>query len=205
MKEFSAKNPREAIFWDQRFEQEFTPWSRIAVPQELINYVAGLKPAQACLIPGCGDGPEIAYFSQLGWQLEAIDFSAVAVARAKKALPAWADFIKEADFFHYQAPFPFDFIYERAFLCALPADLRLAVVDAWCRLLPTGGRLMGFFFVQEDVSAPSTKPGPPFTISQAALDALLSPYFICEQNIAAMDSPDVFQGKERWQVWRKFI
>jgi thiopurine S-methyltransferase len=60
-----------------------------------------------------------------------------------------------------------------------------------------GGRLIGFFFFSEEPK------GPPFGITPEALDALLSPWFVREDDQPVKDSIPVFAGMERWQVWRR--
>jgi hypothetical protein len=55
--------------------------------------------------------------------------------------------------------------------------------------------LAGFFFFDNNPK------GPPFGISRAELDALLSPYFTCVADEPVWDSIPVFAGKERWMSW----
>ena len=64
-------------------------------------------------------------------------------------------------------------------------------------LLRPGGELAGFFFLKE------TEKGPPFGTSPEALHALLDPYFELTEDKPVTDSLAVFQGAERWQVWRR--
>ncbi len=136
-----------------------------------------------------------------GWDVTAIDFSPVAVARAKQllesiGLPGGA--VIEADFFapRWQAS-PFDVVYECAFLCALPLALRADWAAQIARVTATGGALAGYFFINEDTK------GPPFGITKDALHALLSPHFDLIESRIPGDSIAVFQGKERWMVWRR--
>ena len=54
----------------------------------------------------------------------------------------------------------------------------------------------------DDSENPRIK-GPPFSIQSAELNNLMSPYFelIDDQHVA--DSLSVFEGRERWKVWRR--
>jgi thiopurine S-methyltransferase len=94
---------------------------------------------------------------------------------------------------------PFDLVYERAFLCALPR----ARWPDWGRrlaeLVRPGGELAGFFYLDDN------QRGPPFGISQPGLEALLAARFVLEENtpVPAAQSLPVFQGKEIWQVWKR--
>jgi SAM-dependent methyltransferase len=205
MPEFSSRDPLAPAFWDERFEREFTPWDRGGAPAELRAFVAqapaplsvfaGRPPA--VLLPGCGSAHELALMLEAGWDATAIDFSPVAVARAKSLAGQWADRILQADFFDYTPPRQPDLVYEQAFLCALPRARWPEVAQRWASLLAPGRLLAGYFFFAD---APK---GPPFGIARAQLDALLAPHFECIADQAVAGSVPVFAGKERWMVWRR--
>lgn len=202
--DFSSRDPLSPAFWDERFDKHFTPWDRGGIPERLRQFVkdtahgasaAGL-PLPVTLIPGCGSAYELAYLSEAGWDVTAIDFSPAAVAAGKEAVgPQWQERVVEADFFAWQPAAPLQCIYERAFLCAMPRHLWPQVARRWAQLLPPGGMLAGFFFFDNNPK------GPPFGISRAELDALLSPYFTCVADEPVWDSIPVFAGKERWMSW----
>ena len=199
---FPKHDPATPAFWDARFDADFTPWDQGGVPQSLIDYVAQNPGAKKILIPGCGAGHEVRFFADAGWDVTAIDFSTAAVARAKQLLGAVGDRVREEDFFG--AVFGRErvaVIYERAFLCALPRQRWSAWASRVAELITPGGRLIGFFFFE--VSESVTAKGPPFGISPAALDALLTPHFERIEDCAPTDSIPVFAGKERWQVWQR--
>jgi SAM-dependent methyltransferase len=196
MATFENRDPNSPAFWTERFEQQFTPWDWGGVPGALQQFVTRLQPRVA-LIPGCGTGYEVAFLSDAGWDVTAIDFSPAAVAAAKDRLGPWAERVTEADFFTFTPERPVDLIYERAFLCALPPSKWPAVITRWAQLLPAGGLLAGFFFFDNSVK------GPPFGADRAELQAMLSRYFEQIDDQPVSDSIPVFAGKERWQVWRK--
>lgn len=197
MPTFETRDPTGQAFWNERFGRNFTPWDKGGVPAALRDFVTQSARSASVLIPGCGNAYEVAYLSEAGWDVTAIDFSATAVAAARAQLGQWAERVLEADFFTFmphQAP---DIIYERAFLCALPPRMRAAIVAHWAALLPTGGLLAGFFYFDD------TPKGPPFGIAPDALNALLIPYFERIDDQPVTDSIPAFEGKERWQVWRR--
>lgn len=195
MPEFSSRDPLSPQFWDERFEQGFTPWDRGAVPQGLRDFVARTPQPLATLVPGCGTGHELAFLCDAGWDAVAIDFSPAAVAAAQQAVGSWAGRVVQADFFAYVPPRPLELIYEQAFLCAMPPALWPRVAARWAELLPSEGLLAGFFFFG------ASPKGPPFGIARSALDALLLPHFECIEDAEVADSLPVFGGKERWMVW----
>ncbi|MEN3291621.1 MAG: hypothetical protein V7642_874 [Burkholderiales bacterium] len=197
MPTFENRDPSSPGFWTERFEHRFTPWDQGGTPRALKEFVANSRRPLITLIPGCGVGYEVAYLSEAGWDVTAIDFSPAAVAAARDALGPWAKNVVEADFFTFAPPKPVDFIYERAFLCALPRRLWPRAARRWAELLAPGGLLAGFFYFNDDPK------GPPFGIAPAELDALLTPHFERVENSAATDSIPIFAGKEYWQVWRR--
>jgi hypothetical protein len=197
MPEFDTRDPTSPAFWDERFGQGFTPWDRGGVPQALSAFVAARPKPLRTLIPGCGSAYELAFLSDAGWDATAIDFSPAAVATAKAAVGPWRERVVQADFFAWQPTAPLELIYERAFLCALPRAMWPQVAARWAALLAPGALLAGYFFFDNNPK------GPPFGIAREQLDALLAPYFACEADEPVLDSMPVFEGKERWMVWRR--
>lgn len=193
----ATQRPELAEFWDQRFRAGVTPWNAGGVPAELAPFAAAARGRRRVLIPGCGHAWEAGALAACGWQVTALDFSPAAIAAARQTLADWPGALVCADFFTYAPASPFDLIYERAFLCALPRKLWPGYGRRMYRLLAPGGRLAGFFFFGDEPK------GPPFGISPAALDALLSPWFECEDDRPVADSLPIFAGSERWQVWRR--
>ena len=197
MPQFSSRDPLSPAFWDERFEQAFTPWDRGGVPQQLRAFVESQPGPLRTLIPGCGSAYELKFMSDAGWDATAIDFSPAAVAAARAAVGAWGERVVEADFFTWTPARPLELIYERAFLCALPRSQWDRVAARWAELLAPGKLLAGYFFFDEAAK------GPPFGIDAERLEALLSPGFVRVDDAAVSDSIAVFEGKERWQVWRR--
>jgi hypothetical protein len=194
--DFATRDPGDASFWDERFARGVTPWEFGGVPDGFRAFAQRLERC-AVLIPGCGSAQEAGWLADAGWPVRAIDFAAQAVATAKAQLGAHADVVELADFFTYRPPFDVRWIYERAFLCALPPARRADYAAQMAALLPAGGLLAGYFFV-------TAKPkGPPFGIERAELDALLAPQFDLIDDWPVTDSLPVFEGHERWLTWRR--
>ncbi len=194
---FDHRDPNVPGFWDERFARQFTPWDQAGVPVQLQRFVAQSAAPRSTLIPGCGVGHEVRHLVDSGWPVVAIDFSPIAVSAAQSELGAHAGCVVQADFFTYVPPTPIDFIYERAFLCALPRSQWLDVVARWAQLLPAGGLLGGFFFFDAKVS------GPPFGAEQRQLATLMQPHFTLLEDQSAEQSIPLFAGRERWQLWRR--
>ena len=194
--DFQLRDPLSPQFWDERFDQGFTPWDRGGVPDALRQFAARSEP-MVCLIPGCGSAYGLAFLSEAGWDVTAIDISPAAVGAARAAVGVWGERVLEADFFQFAPALPLQMIYERAFLCALPRTMWAQVAARWAGLLAPGAVLAGYFFFDDGLR------GPPFGIARAELDALLLPHFECVEDVAVDDSIPVFKGKERWMLWRR--
>lgn len=193
----ASQNPALPDFWEQRYRSGTTPWDAGGVPRALQDFATAQGGAPRVLVPGCGSGWEARHLCERGWNVLAMDFSEAAVAGAAQIMGAWRDRLMLADFFAFAAGAPFDIIYERAFLCALSRRLWMDYAARCAELLRPGGQLAGYFFFG------SEPKGPPFMIEAAALDALLAPHFERIEDRPVHDSLPVFQGRERWQIWRR--
>lgn len=197
------QRPERPDFWDHRFRQGTTPWDAGGVPQDLQAFARdrqGRSPTPKkprVLIPGCGSAHEAAFLDALGWPVVALDFSAAALDAARANLGNWGGRLLLGDFFAHDADEPYDLIYERAFLCALPRKLWAGYGERAARLLAPGGTLAGYFYFGDEPK------GPPFAIERPQLDALLDPFFDLVDERAVADSLPVFAGRERWMVWQR--
>ncbi|HEX4333081.1 MAG TPA: methyltransferase [Usitatibacter sp.] len=195
--EFPKRDPATPEFWDLRYSTAFAPWDAGKVPRRLTEFVAS-RPASRVLVPGCGIAHDVAFLAAAGWDVTGIDFSPEAVKAARSVLGPFASRVHEADFFAPIAGEPFDLVYERAFLCALPRRLWPRWAERVAALVRPGGLLAGFFFLAEG------ERGPPFPLhSHEELRGLLDPRFEPIEERDVPDSIPVFAGKERWHIWRK--
>lgn len=192
------QNPALPEFWEHRFINQVTPWDAGGVPADFRRFVEQTMPQRPrTLIPGCGSAWEARALAEQGWPVTALDFSPAAISAARNILAQHADCLLLADFFQFDAADGFELIYERAFLCALPRSMWSDWAARLPGLLRPGGLLAGYFFFSDEPK------GPPFGISPAALDALLSPAFERIEDRPVADSIPVFAGRERWQVWQR--
>lgn len=194
--EFETRDPGAREFWNERFERGFTPWDQAGV-QPAFETFAAAHPAAAVLIPGCGNAWEARWLAERGRTVRAIDFAPSAVENARAVLGEFAGVVEEADFYTYEPPFATQWIFERAFLCALPKGQRPDYARRMAGLLEPGALLAGFFFLGD------TPKGPPFGIERAELDALLAPYFTLLDDQPVEGSLPVFVGRERWLTWQR--
>lgn len=191
-------------FWDLRYEAAFTPWSQVQIPQCWQRFLNARNDAASArvLVPGCGESFEVGDLVQRGYDTTAIDFSHAAIGAAKSVLGQIAQapncHLKQADFFDASlAATSFDFVYERAFLCALPPKLWANYAAQMAKIIKRNGLLAGFFCYD-----PIAK-GPPFGLEVNGLATLFNGRF---QRIAyetPTDSIAVFEGREQFEVWQR--
>ena len=191
----SREDAAQPEFWEKRFRDNFTPWDAGRVPAALEQFLRTEPREQRVLIPGCGSGYEVRAFAEAGFETLAIDFAPAAVERAQRTIGPLAHLVRLLDFFEFDFGRPFDLVYERAFLCALPRRIWPRYAPRVAELLRPGGRLAGFFFFDEG------ERGPPFGLKAAELETLLGEHFDRIADFAVGDSIPIFTGKERWQVW----
>jgi SAM-dependent methyltransferase len=195
---FPKSDPAGPEFWDLRYGARFAPWDAGKVPARLREFVAASPAPRRVLVPGCGSAWDVRFLAESGWEVLGIDFSHEALAKAREILGPLAGRVRHADFFAPLAGEPFDVVYERAFLCALPRRMWGDWARRMAQVVTPGGLLAGFFFFG------AGERGPPFPLaSQAELDTLLTPTFARIVDEPVTDSIAVFDGKERWQMWRR--
>jgi SAM-dependent methyltransferase len=196
--EFPRRDPADPAFWDLRYEADFAPWDAGKVPSRLREFVEAAPSPLRTLVPGCGSAWDVRFLAERGWDVTGIDFSAEALAAARGVLGPHGDRVRQADVFAPIAGEPFDLVYERAFLCALPRRLWPDWSRRMASLVAPGALLAGFFYFEEG------ERGPPFPLhSQEELDGLLAASFERIADLDVRDSIPVFAGKERWQRWQR--
>jgi SAM-dependent methyltransferase len=193
-----AQDSSRPDFWDTRYRGGVMPWDAAGVPPRLYQWVKNRSGKSRILVPGCGTGYEVRVLAAHGHEVLAIEFSDAAIEAASRELGAFAGLVKKADFFAFEETH-FDVIYERAFMCALPRRVWPQWAARVAQLLRPGGELAGFFYFDDN------ERGPPFGISRERLDELLHQDFelVEDETVPPSESIPVFQGKERWQVWRR--
>lgn len=192
-----AQDSSLADFWDKRYQNEVMPWDCGGVPLEFAEFAQCQEKSARVLIPGCGTGYEMAWLAERGFAVDAIEFSPLAIEAARAAIGSLADQILFADFFSFKPPQTYDWVYERAFLCALPRKMWTPYAVQMANMVAAGGVLAGYFYLNE------THRGPPFGASLDELCQLLSPHFVLKKQVLSSTDVEIFADFEYWLEWQK--
>ncbi len=165
-------------YWSSAYERGDTGWDLGAPSPALPLLVPQLKLQRArILVPGAGTGNDAAWLAEQGHIVTALDFSPLAIAKAKEKYGHLSDLkFMQADVFSLPETMnsAFDIVIEHTLYCAIPPSRRNDLVKVWRRVLIDRGHLLGIFFAAGSKRAPA---GPPFGGSEWELRARLGQSF----------------------------
>ncbi|GAB2662212.1 methyltransferase domain-containing protein [Flavihumibacter cheonanensis] len=164
----------DSQYWNDRYRNAETGWDIGYASPPLTNYFDQLTDKnKRILIPGCGNGYEVAYLLEKGFQhITVIDIAPELTAiLAKKYAPNVGKelTIITGDFFEHRGNY--DIIIEQTFFCALNPSLRTQYVEKMFDLLAPGGKLVGVLFNR------AFEGGPPFGGSREEYENLFAKTF----------------------------
>ena len=159
----------ENNYWENRYQQGQTGWDRGDVSPSLLHWLESglLKPCRI-LVPGCGNGHEVAILAEKGFDVVAIDIAPTPIENLRKTLKnrqLKAELI-QTDFFTWELEKPFDAIYEQTSLCALHPDEWGEYEKCLFNWLKSKGKLFAQFMQTE------VEGGPPFHCDIAVMTEL---------------------------------
>jgi hypothetical protein len=161
---------------------------------------------RAC-VPGCGRGYDVGALASAKRHVTGLEYTALGAEAARKYLSkafpansAWYDIV-QADFFTYQPPQPFDFVYDYTFLCALQPAMRRGWAAKMHDIIRPGGVLMTLQFPLGPLAMHGDPPrddvGPPFLLSKQLYVDLLVPLgfaLLSEADVPPEKSPAMGGG-----------
>ncbi len=164
-------------FWDERFATGNIPWDRGEANPQLLAWLADgtLAPGQQIVVPGCGQGWEVAALARAGLSVIGIDFAPQALALCRRLLERDASqaTLVDADVLHWQPPAPVDAVFEQTCLCALYPDFWMRYAAQLHQWLKPGGKLLALFMQASRASASEGFiEGPPYHCDIHAMRAL---------------------------------
>lgn len=164
-------------FWQARFVEGKLPWDRGAPNPQLSQWLADgtLTPGSRIIVPGCGQGWEVAALAAADLQVIGIDFAPGALTLCRQLLERGrmdAELL-EANVLHWLPDTPVDAVFEQTCLCALYPDYwtrYAAQLHAW--LKPAGKLLALFMQAPRPESAQGVIEGPPYHCDINAMRAI---------------------------------
>ncbi|MDR3538101.1 MAG: methyltransferase domain-containing protein [Acetobacteraceae bacterium] len=158
-----------AIDWEARYHDGATAWERPGLHPSFVDWLetGALAPCRI-LVPGGGRSSEPLALAEAGFDVTVVDLaeSAVAAQRARLERLQVAARVELANLLTWDAPAPFDAIYDQACLCALPPATWPGYVQRLHRWLRPGGRLFALFMQTGSAG------GPPFDCGLPAMRSL---------------------------------
>ena len=155
--------------WESHYQRGETGWDRGAVSPALDHWFGnGNGIPCRVLVPGCGRGYEVAALAHRGFDVTAVDVAPSAVWHLREVLGRERvnAQVVEADLLHWQAPAPFDAVYEQTCLCALDPNTWPDYAERLRHWLRPGGSLYAQFMQT------GREGGPPFHCDVAAMREL---------------------------------
>src|SRR4249919_3698568 len=125
----------DADAWDQRYAETELVWS--STPNQFVERELAGLPVGRALDLACGEGRNAIWLASLGWQVTGVDFSPVAIDKARR-LSSAVDWVV-ADALTWTGR-GYD-LAVLAYLQLTAGERRTAVLNAWNALQP-GGRLL---------------------------------------------------------------
>ncbi len=178
----------DATFWKGRWQEGRTGWHLDTVNPHLIQFWNVPSPSRV-LVPLCGATLDLRWLASRGHEVVGVDLAedAEATCRAQGPLPDNLTFV-QADLFDFQDK-PFDAIWDRAALIALPAERRADYVAHLLTLLkPRGPWLLNTYVTRPVVE------GPPFSVSSDEVQQL----FENEGPVEHLTRNDIFATSSRY-------
>jgi SAM-dependent methyltransferase len=196
------RNGYEQADWQKHYDENDLAWDlgEVANPFVRLWEDKVLTPG-SLIVPGCGQGHEVIYFAERGFQVTGVDFSSGAVellseSLSRKNLNAK---VLHRNFFELDETYSkaYDALLEQTFYCAIHKDQRSAYVETVSRILKPGGLLFGLFYETGE------EGGPPFNTTEADIQNHFAAAFDIERLEKCSFSSEKRKDKEWLAVMRK--
>jgi len=181
-----------ADYWNQRYQQENTPWDLGDVSPAIKHYMDRWTDREArILIPGAGRAYEALYLHQRGFSnVYVCDWAPEAFQYLRAQAPDFPDdHLLVGDFFALDLTI--DLLIEQTFFAAIDPSRRDDYARQAATLLKPGGWLVGLLFDGE-----IKRPGPPFGATRETYREHFSRYFDILELDTAQHSVDARRGME---------
>jgi SAM-dependent methyltransferase len=196
------RNGYQQADWQKHYDENDLAWDLGKVANPFVRlWEEGVLEPGTLIVPGCGQGHEVIYFAERGFEVTGIDFSPGAVkllgeSLRRKNLNAQ---VLHRDFFELEAKHDqaYDAMLEQTFFCAIHSDQRRAYVETVSRILKPRGLLFGLFYETGE------EGGPPFNTTEADIRKYFSETYDIDRLEKCSFSSEKRKNKEWLVVMRK--
>lgn len=195
----SLENNLDANYWNERWENEKTPWDMGSASPALMSYMSKVSDKDlSILIAGCGNAHEAEALLDMGFtNITLVDIASKLVEKLQVQFQNKIGIkVILADFFELENSY--DIILEQTFFCALNPEMRLKYAETAHKLLKDDGRLVGVLFNKNFETA-----GPPFGGSAEEYKTYFEPNFQIEKMENCYNSIPPRQGSELFINFKK--
>ena len=202
-------DPLTGLDWNQRYEDEHTPWDQEGVTWGLQSLMDEgrwpLEPPARIFVPGCGRGYDVVSLAQTGHRMLGVDYAPLAIeaCEAMSAEAGVSDLVELvcADLFTLAdlGDESFDAVFEHTCYCAIHPSQRTELLDLYDRVLRPGGLVLGLMF-----PVCHREGGPPYAVLPEDLrEEFAARGYSAVAEFWPARSRDRRRGKEKWFWFRK--
>ena len=194
------------VDWEEAWRAGITPWDAGTSPPALRSLLdRGIVPRGRVLVPGCGAGYDLSALAREDREVVGIDLSEQAreaFLAAHSDLPGSVVY-EVTDFFSFEPPAGFDFVWDYTFFCALDPDQRTPWSDVMKRLVKPAGVLATLLFPFEDPI--SGTQGPPWPVNADMVRGFIEDAFEELEVAEVEDTHPGREDRERLALWRRRV
>ena len=192
------------VDWEEAWKRGVTPWDAGRSPPVLRRLLAEqCVPPGRTFVPGCGAGYDLATLAHVDREVIGLDLSSDArdaFLEKHPDLPGQVSY-EVGDFFAYDPPRGFDFVWDYTFFCALDPPHREPWAKVMSRLVKPNGVLATLLFPYVDPIPDGA--GPPWPINTDLVRGFVDDGFELLDVTEAEHTHPGREGKERLALWRR--
>ena len=172
---------QDSLFWNNKYLNKEDGWDIGSPTPVFMDYSSKLASESKILVPGCGRGYDALYLSSKGHNVDALDFSSVALDFLSKKTHNLKNNLNiiNADFFSLSQKYNnvYDYIFEYTFFCAIDPLLRKDYSQKCSSLLKKNGKIIAIFLPLKNIN---NNTAPPFQVTISQVHEFFSDNFDIE-------------------------
>lgn len=169
----------DKLFWETAWKEGRTGFHQQHYNDKLIQYFPQFHatPGEKVLVPLCGKSKDMIWLRDQGLHVTGVELYEEAVEEFRRSYSQERITLITGDFFRFDEPEKYDYVYDRAALVALPEEMRENYVKVIDRSLKTGGEILLITYQYD----PKELQGPPFSISENEIERLYKKKYSIER------------------------